>query len=708
MGEKWTAYGLQLFCLMFSILVFKVHGCCTLNSEGLALFQFRSKVEADPFGAFANWNPNDCDPCMWSGIECLDGQVVTLNQSGLDLEGVLAPELGNLMHLRILDLSKNHLSGTIPPEFGRLLTLEVLDLRDNYLSGTVPTEIGRLHSLKRLLLCNNQFEGSIPVEVGKLSLLSDFQFDGILSTASAVRLRFFNRKFGHFIWPSFVKPSKKTDSFKSLLTWRFTDYLDLLPKFMLRNDSSQECAGNCCINEAGANTCKEQANNVRRVLVEQPANLAALPANLKGAPIPNETAPPLPSRSSGSFPAIPNKKLAPAPAPSSTSGHESSLHEPPSPAVASQSNNEASRGSSGSSLTLIILISIAVLLLIVAAVVLFVCRRKAKTIRPWKTGLSGQLQKAFVTGVPKLNRSELETACEDFSNIVYTKEGVATLFKGTLSSGVEIAVGTTAIASKNTWSKRAEIAFRKEIDSLSRVNHKNFSNLIGYCCEDEPFTRMMVFEYAPNGSLFERLHVVDIEHLDWNARMRVIMGVAYCLQHLHGLNPPLAHLNLNSNEVFLTDDHAAKIADVSFWEKLVSTSKSHTENDTGHSGLPPHSDVETNIHSFGILMLEVISGRLPYSEEQGNILDWANSYIHDKKIINQLIDPTLESFNDDQLDAVCEAIRECTKKDLRERPCMSEVILKLKQGLDISPEVACPRLSPLWWAELEILSSEAT
>lgn len=46
----------------------------------------------------------------------------------------------------------------------------------------------------------------------------------------------------------------------------------------------------------------------------------------------------------------------------------------------------------------------------------------------------------------------------------------------------------------------------EQIDTLSRVNHKNFVNLIGYCEEDEPFTRMMVFEYAPNGTLSEHLH----------------------------------------------------------------------------------------------------------------------------------------------------------------------------------------------------------
>ena len=45
-----------------------------------------------------------------------------------------------------------------------------------------------------------------------------------------------------------------------------------------------------------------------------------------------------------------------------------------------------------------------------------------------------------------------------------------------------------------------------QIETLSKVNHKNFVNLIGYCEEEEPFTRMMVFEYAPNGTLFEHLH----------------------------------------------------------------------------------------------------------------------------------------------------------------------------------------------------------
>lgn len=54
--------------------------------------------------------------------------------------------------------------------------------------------------------------------------------------------------------------------------------------------------------------------------------------------------------------------------------------------------------------------------------------------------------------------------------------------------------------------------------------------------------------------------VKEIEHLDWMARMRVIMGTAYCLQYMHhDLNPPVSHSNLNSVAILLTDDFAAKV-----------------------------------------------------------------------------------------------------------------------------------------------------
>ena len=64
--------------------------------------------------------------------------------------------------------------------------------------------------------------------------------------------------------------------------------------------------------------------------------------------------------------------------------------------------------------------------------------------------------------MPKLRRSELEVACEDFSNIIgsFSK---STVYKGTLSSGVEIAVTSTAVTSLKEWSKDLEACFRNKV-----------------------------------------------------------------------------------------------------------------------------------------------------------------------------------------------------------------------------------------------------
>lgn len=75
-----------------------------------------------------------------------------------------------------------------------------------------------------------------------------------------------------------------------------------------------------------------------------------------------------------------------------------------------------------------------------------------------------------IVGVPKLNRSELVTACEEFSNIICNQD-TFTVYKGTLSNGVEIAVVSTPINSLKDWSKRSESAFRKKVSlsSLSQI-----------------------------------------------------------------------------------------------------------------------------------------------------------------------------------------------------------------------------------------------
>lgn len=136
----------------------------------------------------------------------------------------------------------------------------------------------------------------------------------------------------------------------------------------------------------------------RRKLAEQSSNLAAAPVN-GGAQLGNITPQPI-SRSSGSFPAVPGKK-GKSPDQSPSPSGDPKQHSKSNPGAPQQTDNQDS-GKFGISWKFIVGILCGVFLLIIAVVIICICRsRAARTIGPWKTGLSGQLQKAFVTGDSK-------------------------------------------------------------------------------------------------------------------------------------------------------------------------------------------------------------------------------------------------------------------------------------------------------------------
>ncbi|KAF8026372.1 hypothetical protein BT93_F2995 [Corymbia citriodora subsp. variegata] len=715
MGARWNPLGFQLPCyLLFLILGLQIRHCRSLNSEGIALLKFRNKVDLDPYGALANWSADDEDPCEWLGVHCVDGEVQKLDLTGFSLKGLLAPELGKLSQLRSLILYQNHFYGAIPEEIGDLTMLELLDLRGNNLTGTIPADISKMVSLRFLLLGGNKLERTILMQLEELNVLSKMQSDENFTFDVTAGKGCLNRKVGLRIWQSRWKHLNKAGSFFYPMKGPLSRYLNILGFTQFAKDSTHGPGGNLRDDIAEPEMVQNTQNGFssRRKLLGQSSNLAAAPVDVGSLPSEITTVPI--TRSSGSFPAVPDGKKKQSAAPPALAPLLPSPPPQNSPMPndkSSQATNTDSppRGLSEEARRYIIIIvpSVAVLLIIVVSMFIFCRKRGVATIGPWKTGLSGQLQKAFITGVPKLNRSELEAACEDFSNIVSTTN-VCTVYKGTLSSGVEIAVTSAPAISSKDWSASVEKAYRKKIDMLSRVNHKNFINLIGYCEEEEPFTRMMVFEYAPNGLLFEHLHVKEAEHLDWTTRVRIVMGIAYCLQYMHhDLNPPMAHSSLSSSSIYLTDDYAAKVAE-DVWSGFLLKVKNADEDKSDHSELPPPADPETDVYNFGVMLLEIISGKLPYSDEQGPLVEWASQYLYDKKSTGCLIDPTLRNFKNNELDIICEIIIDCIKPDLRQRPTMREITGRLRDVIAISPDQATPRLSPLWWAELEILSVEAT
>ncbi|RDX60492.1 Protein MALE DISCOVERER 1, partial [Mucuna pruriens] len=675
MAQPWTPlkFLLPAVLTLFFALSQKQSLCSTLKSEGLALLALRERVVSDPQGALSSWSggDGDIDPCAWFGVECFHGNVVTLNLKDLCLEGTLAPEIGKLVHIKSIILRNNSFFGEIPKEILHLEELEVLDLGHNNFSGSLPFDHGNMPSLTTLLLDNNYYLANLTPELDKLKMNSEFHANEEQLTGATTREAFVANDANA---PRIQGDVNQGSLKQSAPHFPFSLPPDFEPFSSSPSESPSYSPGSAPLSYSPS---------------PSPSSIFFTPS-----PSPSPVMSPTPDISPSA-----NTPLTVSTPP------EFNLDSAPGPSPFSNQGNTYSSNPMHHSVIIWSAVGGFSLLILVSAIT-FACfrSRKVVSVNPWSTGLSGQLQKAFVKGVPNLKRPELEAACEYFSNIIGSLPD-GTVYKGTLSSGVEIAVASFAVMAAQNWSKSMEAQFRKKIATLSRVNHKNFVNLIGYCEENKPFSRMMVLEYAPNGTLFEHLHIREAEELNWTMRMRIAMGIAYCLEYMHELKPPIAHRNLQSSFIYLTEDYAAKISDISFWNDMCATKNGSATTQLLET---PSADTKDNVYGFGIVLFELITGRIPHAGDNNLLADWAAEYVRWGKSLRDVVDPRLNSLQEEEIEEWSEVIRNCVHPDPEKRPSMKEVTARLKEITAMGPDGANPKGSPLWWAEMAITSTDSS
>ncbi|KAJ1688711.1 hypothetical protein LUZ63_012866 [Rhynchospora breviuscula] len=534
------------------------------------------------------------------------------------------------------------------------LKVVALNLPDLALRGMISPEIRKLNHLRILDLSNNSFYGIIPREIGELKQL--------------VVLDLGNNSLSGILPP-------ELDNMLSLKILLINGNMisgELSPKLHELTVISE------VIEEDDFEMSEKRYSNNRMKLFESlvsdiPGALSNAASSLSPSPVPS---------------------LSPSPPPDLP------------PPIAQPPTSSKKSGGLAKKTVIVLVLALGGAFVIVALLALYMFFYKGKKVNivPWATGLSGPISKALVTddcsvsGVQLLPRADLETACEGFSNII-VDDSDCTIYKGTLSNGSEIAVVSTHTKSAVEWSEICEEQFKLKISMLSKINHKNFMNLLGYCTVEDPFTRMLVVEYAPNGTLFEHLHIKEAEQLDWSARLRIAMGIIYCLEYLASNNPPARLKTLNSSTIYLSEDYAAKVSDL--WFRI------DTKKDPFISSDPHGFDEEEPIvYKFAILLLELISGKVPFSEDTGLLVLWASSYLSGQRLLMGMVDPTLNgSVPEECLVALCKVIKACINPHIEERPSVAEVAKRMKEISGMSPQVAIPRDSPLWWAEVEIESA---
>ncbi|XP_043720878.1 receptor-like serine/threonine-protein kinase ALE2 [Telopea speciosissima] len=293
----------------------------------------------------------------------------------------------------------------------------------------------------------------------------------------------------------------------------------------------------------------------------------------------------------------------------------------------------------------------------------------------------------FLLSVETFSLADLEKATEKFSSKrILGEGGFGCVYHGNMEDGTEVAVKLLTRGSQN-----GDREFIAEIEMLSRLHHRNLVKLIGICIEDH--TRCLVYELVPNGNVESHLHGTDKIKgpLDWDARMKIALGAARGLAYLHeDSNPRVIHRDFKASNVLLEDDFTPKVSDFGMAREATEGSQHISTRVMGTFGyvapeyaMTGHLLVKSDVYSYGVVLLELLSGRKPVDmsqpEGQENLVTWARSLLTSREGLEQLVDPCLRGnydFND--MAKVASIASICVHPEVAQRPFMGEVVQALK------------------------------
>jgi len=136
------------------------------TSEKQALIDLYTATNGDQWST--SWDL-EAPMTSWAGVTVVNDEVVELYLMDNNLEGSIPASIGNLVHLKVLNLHKNNVTGTIPTQIGNLTELRSLNLSMNKLQGELPSTLTKLTSLEYLDVFFNEITGSLPADIGKLT-----------------------------------------------------------------------------------------------------------------------------------------------------------------------------------------------------------------------------------------------------------------------------------------------------------------------------------------------------------------------------------------------------------------------------------------------------------------------------------------------------------------------------------------------------------
>ncbi|XP_006366693.1 receptor-like protein kinase HSL1 [Solanum tuberosum] len=651
-----------------------------------------------------------------------------MNLFGNQLYGAIPESIAKIPSLKVFKVFRNKLNGSLPSEMGLHSKLESFEVSlnsftgnlpehlcaggtlfgavayANNLSGEIPKSLGTCSSLRSIQLYKNQLSGEIPSGVWTLVdmtslLLSDNSFSGELPSKIAfnfTRLEISNNRFSGEIpvgissWRSLVVLLASNNSFSGRIPVELTSLSQITQLELDGNSLSGELPAD--IISWKSLTILDLARN--KLSGKIPAVIGLIPdlvaldlsQNQFSGPIP----PQLGVKRITSLNVSSNQLTGNIPDAFANLAFENSFLNNPSlcttnslPYLPSCNNAKVanSKRLSHRVLALILVLAFAVFLFSVVSTLFMVrdYRRKKhkRDVASWK-----------LTSFQRLDFTEANILSSLTENNMIGSGGSGKVYR------ISIGRPNEYVAVKMIWSDRKvdyilEREFLAEVQILGSIRHSNIVKLL--CCISSEDSKLLVYEYMVNHSLDGWLHgkkrvSLSNKVMDWPKRLEVAIGAAQglCYMH-HDCTPPIIHRDVKSSNILLDSDFTAKIADFGLAKILEKKGELNTMSAVAGSFgyIAPEYAYTTkvnekiDIYSFGVVLLELVTGRQPnFGDEHTSLAEWAwKQHGEGNTAIDNMLDTDIkETCYLEEMKTVFRLGLICTSNLPANRPSMKEIL----------------------------------
>ncbi|GLT46741.1 hypothetical protein SLA2020_204740 [Shorea laevis] len=302
----------------------------------------------------------------------------------------------------------------------------------------------------------------------------------------------------------------------------------------------------------------------------------------------------------------------------------------------------------------------------------------------WQQQLSST--ESNVENTKTFSIKELKKATNNFNrNRILGQGGQGTVYKGMLVDGRIVAIKKSKVLDEEKVKD-----FINEVVILTQINHRNIVKLLGCCLEIE--VPLLVYEFIPNGTLFQYIHDENEDFpLSWERRLAIASEVASALSYLHSAaSIPIYHRDVKSSNILLDEKYRAKVSDFGTSRSIAIDQTHLTTNVQGTFGyVDPeyyqsgHFTEKSDVYSFGVVLVELLTGEKPVSLERAeggrNLAPHFKLSMEENNLFNILDARVKDSSAHEEIIKVAKLAYRCLSLSGERRPRMIEIATELEQ-----------------------------